>query len=139
MAARSYVQKRIDNRVLVMKLRLALAILFTCLAVPAFAQGLTGTWKGQMTDPMGTHPITIQFKDVGGKVVGTMTGGPPTGAEQPITDVRLKGAQLSFTVRADGPDGQPMTLVFKGKVSGNHIKGTQDAPFGVVPWEVTKQ
>jgi hypothetical protein len=121
-----------------MKLRLALAILFTCVAVPAFAQDLTGTWKGQMTDPMGAHPITIQFREVGGKLLGTMTGGPPTGAEQPITDIRLKGAQLSFTVRADGPEG-PMTLVFTGKVSGNRIKGTQNAPFGAVPWEVTRQ
>lgn len=121
-----------------MKFRLLAAICLACLAVPAFAQDLAGTWKGQITDNMGAHPITIQFKDVDGRVVGTMTGGPPTGAEQPIADVQLKGDQVSFVVTTNDPNGPP-TVAFKGKVSGNHIKGTMDAPFGVVPWEVTKQ
>src|SRR5208283_2671148 len=106
---------------------------------------LTGTWTGQITDPIsGKHDIVLQLKTEGGKISGTLKGGPPRGAERPIEDARLDGDQLSFKVEAQGPAGEPVVLSYEGKVTGNHIQGTHEGPHlgsgpgKSVPWEVTK-
>jgi hypothetical protein len=110
------------------------------LASPAWAaDDLTGTWTGKITDPMGSHAISLQLKVEGGKITGTLTGGPPTGEALPITEARLEGDQLSFKVKLQDPQGEDHLLVYKGKVTGNRIQGKHEAPFGSVPWEVTKK
>ena len=106
---------------------------------------LTGTWTGQITDPMsGKHDIVLRLKTEGGKITGTLKGGPPRGEEQPIEDAHLDGDQLSFKVEAQGPGGERVVLLYEGKVTGNHIQGTHEGPHlgpgqgESVPWEVTK-
>jgi hypothetical protein len=116
------------------------ALLLNLLASPTWAaDDLTGSWTGKITDPMGSHPIELQLKVEGSKITGTLTGGPPTGEALPIREARLEGDQLSFKVKVQDPQGEDHFLVYKGKVTGNHIQGTQEAPFGSVPWEVTKK
>ena len=121
------------------------AIAVGLLALPAWAaDSLSGTWVGQITDPLsGPHPIVLRLEVSGDKITGSLKGGPPRGEEQPIEDAQLRGDQLSFKVAAKGPDGEPVTLVYKGKVTGNHIAGTNEGPRmgpgGNVPWEVTKK
>lgn len=115
------------------------------LALPAWAaDNLTGTWVGQITDPIsGPHPIVLRLEVSGDKITGSLKGGPPRGEVQLIEDARLGGDELSFKVEAKGPDGEPVMLVYKGKVTGNHIAGTNEGPRmgpgGDVLWEVTKQ
>jgi hypothetical protein len=94
------------------------------------ADDLTGTWTGQIKDP--GHDIVLRLKVEAGKITGTLSGGPPDGSEQPLADVQLDGDQLSFKVGS-------MALEFKGKVTGNHIQGTHQAPMGIIEWEVTRK
>jgi autotransporter translocation and assembly factor TamB len=104
------------------------------------AADLTGTWTGQITGPAGEkHELTLKLKSDGAKVTGSITGGPPTGAEQPIANGKLEGDQLEFEVQAPGPGGESLTLTYKGKVSGNKIQGSNESPMGSLPWEATKQ
>lgn len=122
-----------------------LTLMMTVLAMPALAAtpaaaDLAGTWTGQLTDPMGNrHALTLQLEVHGGAISGTLTGGPPTGAAAPITDVKLRGNQLSFEVSAQGPQGSTITLAYRGTVSGNRIAGTQESPMGSLPWAVTRR
>ena len=106
----------------------------------ARAADLTGTWAGRITDPAGNkHEITLSLKVDGTGVTGTLTGGPPNGEQQSLVNGKIDGEQLSFTVNAQGPGGQAMTLPYKGKVAGNRIQGTVESPMGGLPWEVTKK
>jgi hypothetical protein len=98
----------------------AVALLF--FALLALAADVTGTWSGYIADPGGNnHDISLNLKTDGNKVTGTMTGGPPMGAEQQIVNGKLDGDQLSFEVNAQGPGGESLTPTYKGKVSGNRI------------------
>jgi hypothetical protein len=121
------------------------ALVMTALALPVRAgDDLTGTWMGQITDPLsGKHDIVLKLKTAGSKIMGTLTGGPPRGEEQPIQDAQFEGDQLSFKVEAQGPAGERVVLVYKGTVNGNHIQGTHEGPHqgpgGSVPWAVTKK
>ena len=103
------------------------------------ADDLTGTWTGRLTDPMGGHEIVLRLKAESGKITGTLTGGPPAGKEEALTDVRLEGDQLTFTVKAQGPQGESLELKYKGKVTGNRIQGTHEGPMGSIPWEVARK
>lgn len=124
---------------------LAGAVAAGLLALPAWAaDSLSGTWVGQITDPIsGSHPIVLRLEVSGGRITGSLKGGPPRGEVQPIEEASLRGGELSFKVEAKGPDGEPVTLIYKGKVTGNHIAGTNEGPRmgagGDVPWEVTRQ
>jgi hypothetical protein len=111
-----------------------------CLSLTALAADLTGNWSGQLTDPRGArHEIALNLKVEGEKVTGTMTGGPPAGAEEPIVNGKLQGDQLSFGVRVQGPDGNPVEFTYQGKVEGNHITGTHESPMGTLHWEATRK
>jgi hypothetical protein len=128
-----------------MKNRSRITLLASMFAVALFslsvqAADLTGTWAGQITDPMGNkHDLTLQLTLEGGKVTGTLTGGPPTGGVQTIESGKLEGDKLSFTVKVQGPGGEPLVLTYKGKVSGNHIQGSNESAMGSTPWEATKK
>jgi hypothetical protein len=130
--------------------RILISVIFGTLALsiaslPSWsADNLTGTWAGQISDPVsGAHQIVLRLKVSGDKISGTLEGGPPNGEPQPIQDAQLEGDQLSFKVNAKGPDGELVALTYQGKVSGNHIAGTHKGPHlgptGEVPWEVTKK
>jgi hypothetical protein len=110
----------------------------------AAADDVTGTWKGQITDPVsGKHDIVLRLANDGGHITGSLTGGPPRGAQQPIRNFRLTGDQLYFEVEAQGPAGEQLVLIYKGTVTGNHISGTHEGPHrgpdSSVPWEATRQ
>jgi hypothetical protein len=108
--------------------------------LPVVAADLTGTWTGHITDRGdNNHDITIQLKQDGDKITGTLTGGPPSGAEAPIVDGKIEGDQISFGVKTQGPQGGDIVIAYKGKVTGNQIKGTGEIPGMSLPFEVTKK
>jgi D-alanyl-D-alanine carboxypeptidase len=114
------------------------------LALPAWPDNeLVGTWTGHITGPNGgRHGIVLELKTEGGKTAGTLKGGPPSGAEQPIEDARLDGDRLSFKVEAEGPGGERVIFLYEGRVTRDHIQGTHEGPHQGpgegLPWEVTK-
>jgi hypothetical protein len=102
---------------------------------------VSGTWTGAIkeTEADRGHPITLLLKMNGATVTGSLTGGPPRGAEQPLVNGKLQGDQLSFNVKDQGPQGEPLTIPYKGRVADGRIRGTVPSPMGTATWEVTKQ
>ena len=96
-----------------------LAIAFACvLWLPLFGADVTGQWKGQMGQG---GDVAFQLKSDGPKISGTMTG--VEGGSHQITTGESKGDEISFTVASEW-QGNPVKLLFKGKVEGDQMKLT---------------
>ena len=107
-------------------------ILAALLAASALAADVDGKWAGSMTTPGGDTAVGFTFKADGATLTGSTTG--PDGMDVKITDGKLDGNNLSFTVNLDF-GGMPFTLNYKGVLAGNQIKFTIDV-FGM-PLELT--
>ena len=110
------------------KLLAAFAVLAIFLS-PAIARAadITGTWTGVMRGPNGNadFQLSFTFRQDGAKFTGTVQG--PQGEPIPITDGKIDGDKLTFTVSFNG-----MTISHEGTVSGDEIKMTtkSDQGFG---------
>lgn len=105
-----------------------LLAVFTSLATVLFGADVSGTWKSATGD--NGRQFVFALKSEGNSVTGTMLG--TNGKQQPISDGKLAGENISFTVASEW-QGQPVTLVVKGKVAGDqmHVSiGTQDGSWG---------
>ena len=102
------------------------------LAGSAFAADVDGKWSGNMSTPGGDFPVGFTFKADGATLTGTTMG--PDGMDIKITDGKIDGNNLSFTVNLDF-GGMPFMMNYKGVLSNNQIKFTIDV-FGM-PLEVT--
>jgi len=98
---------------------LLLAFLRTALAADA-----SGTWKGEMSEG-GNVVFTLNAS--GESLAGTWVG--TSGKDCPIKDGKVKGDAISFAV-VDEWQGQPITLLVKGTVSGNEMRLRIDADNG---------
>jgi|SRR5579884_564124 len=91
------------------------AVLALFFAVTALAADVTGKWNGTTQTPDGQDmTIVFTFKMDGDKLSGTAEG--PMG-EAPITEGRLDGDSISFTVEMN-----EMKIVHTGTVSGDEMK-----------------
>jgi hypothetical protein len=102
-------------------------ILFGSLTSLLFAADVTGKWTGQSDDG---PAWAFTFKADGSKVTGTMQG--TDGKDRSIYEGKLDGDAISFSVDSEW-QGQAITLVFKGKVSGNEMQlrvDTKDGSWG---------
>jgi hypothetical protein len=107
-------------------------ILALLLASSAFAADVDGKWSGSMSTPGGDVNVGFTFKADGAKLNGTTTG--PDGMEIKITDGKVDGNNVSFTVNLDF-GGMPFMMNYKGVVASDQIKFTIDV-FGM-PLELT--
>jgi hypothetical protein len=107
-------------------------IILALLATSAFAADVDGKWSGSMTTPGGDVNVGFTFKADGAALTGTTTG--PDGMDVKITDGKLDGNNVSFTVNLDF-GGMPLVLNYKGVLAGTQIKFTIDI-FGM-PLELT--
>jgi hypothetical protein len=106
----------------------------------AAATDVSGVWTGQITGPSGDkHDITFNLKADAGKLTGSITGGPPDGAEQAIVNGKIEGKDVSFDVNTNAPDGSAIKLNYAGTVADNQIKGVTGTPMGSLPFTVTKK
>ena len=104
----------------------ATLIMAFCTAT-AFAADVTGTWTGDMVTPDGSSfHILFTFKQDGAKLTGTVTG--PQGDPVEITEGKIDGDKLSFTVNVNG-----MVIKHEGVVSGDVIKLTTKTDQGDFP------
>ena len=101
-----------------MKLLLSL---FAVLLFTATAADLTGTWKAALETPNGPLETTFQFKVDDGKLTGTAAN--QFSGELPISDGKVEGDNLSFSVKASF-NGNDFKLNYKGKMAGDEIKFT---------------
>ncbi len=96
-----------------------------------YAADISGKWSGQGDQ----GPAWVfNFKVAGSAVTGTMQSGDDK--ERPISDGKLAGDDLSFTVNSEW-QGNPIKLVMKGKVAGEKIELRVDTDDGAWGTDVT--
>jgi hypothetical protein len=99
-----------------------LPALMNLYAISAVAQGVTGTWKGPVTNPQGDAQVLIFFlKADGNKVTGTVTA---TGEPQPIENGKVDGDALSFELVRTRGSGETVRITVAAKVSDNQMQGS---------------
>ena len=86
----------------------------------ALAADVTGTWKWTVEFNGNTSERVLKLKQEGEKLTGTITGRDNT--ESPIEDAKLDGDTVTFKVTREF-NGNKVVLSYKGKVSGDTIKG----------------
>lgn len=105
-------------------------VMLLLVSVTAFAADVDGTWTGSVSGPQGEFPVTFKFKAEGTKLTGSTFGFD--GAEVPISDGKIDGDTITFSVTFDF-GGMPFMLSYKGVVAADQIKVSGDA-FGM-PFE----
>jgi opacity protein-like surface antigen len=93
---------------------LACAVLMTVLAGAALAADITGNWTGSSDQ----FSLTFAFKQDGEKLTGAVTG--PQGDPLPISDGKVQGDKVSFTVKID-MGGNSMKITHEGVIKGDEI------------------
>ena len=85
-----------------------------------------GAWTVTVSTPRGDQVSTLTIQSDGAAFTATMAGQRGTSE---IKDGKINGANLSWTNQITSP--MPMTLTFKGKVSGDSLSGSVTlGPFG---------
>ncbi len=87
-------------------------------ATPLMAADVDGNWSGAMETPQGNLDIAFKFMADGTTLNGSTTG--PDGAETKISDGKVNGNDISFTVTIEGGP-MPFTINYTGKVMGDKI------------------
>jgi hypothetical protein len=96
----------------------------------AAAAGINGAWKGAFEIQGQSVPLTINLKEDGGKVTGTVEGLPSGAAE--IKDGKLADGKVTFWLTTDY-QGTAIKLVYTGSVGAGQIHfqfGTEDGSWG---------
>lgn len=108
-----------------------LAIAATLCIVPGMrADDLSGAWKGSFDFNGASVPVTMNLKESGTTISGTVEGLPTSPAE--IQDGKVDGDAVNFWVNTDY-QGTTYKIVFKGKKSSGDIAfdfGTEDGSWG---------
>ena len=122
-----------------------LCFVFTILLVAAFAlmaADVSGKWTFEQPGRNGGagREVTITLKQDGATVTGTVPGMGRGGEAPPvqITDGKVEGNNVSFTVKRETPNGT-MTQKFEGTVNGDEmkLKITREGRNGPMTNEVT--
>jgi hypothetical protein len=80
-----------------------------------------GKWQASWTGRLGSEPVMLVLKQQGSKVTGKMLRGTTATA---LTGT-IEGNEISMLANFAGP--KPYTILFKGSVEGDSIKGTSQA------------
>ena len=102
----------------------------TFVSKPASAATVDGKWAGSLETPMGTIPVSYDFKADGAVLTGTT--GAPDGSTIAIKNGKIDGDKISFSVDLDF-GGMAFTLSYTGVVAADQIKITGD--FMGMPFE----
>jgi hypothetical protein len=96
------------------------------LAFSLLAADVTGKWVAEQPGRNGGPPrqTTFDLKADGAKLTGTMTGGMGRGGAAPaaieISDGKIDGNNVSFTVKRETPNGA-METKYTGTISGDEL------------------
>lgn len=100
----------------------------------------TGTWKWSYTVNDQTREVTLKLKLEGDKLTGAVLG--RDNQETAIENASYKDGEVAFTVTREF-NGQKFTSKYKGKVSGDTIKGKiefeRDGQTRSFDWEPKRQ
>jgi opacity protein-like surface antigen len=96
---------------------LACAVLMTVLAGAALAADITGNWTGSSDQ----FSLKFVFKQDGETLTGNVIG--PQGDPLAISDGKVQGDKVSFTVKVD-MGGNSMKITHEGTIKGDEISLT---------------
>ena len=103
---------------------LIVSVMLLCI-IPAFAADISGKWVTAIQTGIGVMNYTFEFKVEGEKLTGralmSMEGGS---SESALTEGSVKGDQISF-VETLKVQGQELRSEYKGKISGDEIRGSR--------------
>ncbi len=106
------------------RILLVASIALFCL-VPSFAADISGKWTATIKTPVGDMNYVFDFKVEGEKLTGkaVMSMGSES-SESALSEGFVKGDEISFveTLKAQG---QELRCEYKGKISGNEIRGAR--------------
>jgi imidazolonepropionase-like amidohydrolase len=88
-------------------------------AAPSPPPDVSGTWSVTVDSPQGAVPVTLQLRQEGTTLSGTVTS--PFG-QTPIARGTLSGDQMELTVNAT-IQGNQVVVTFSGRVEGDRISG----------------
>jgi opacity protein-like surface antigen len=117
-----------------MKSLLALSLCLLFAAGALVAADIGGKWKGQFQGGDSTREIAFDFKVNGEALTGVVSGLRDKTLE--IKDGKVQGDAVSFWVQSEW-QGEPIKLVYKGKISGNEIQFTMGTEDGGWSTEIT--
>ncbi len=106
--------------------RILLAVSVVLLGlVPILAADVSGKWATTIKTPIGDMNYTFDFKVDGDKLTGkaVMSMGGES-SESVLTEGSVKGDEISF-VETLKIQGQELRCEYKGKISGNEIRGSR--------------
>ena len=111
---------------------LAMAVCLAMASVTIHAADVTGKWSAQVAGRDGqAREQVFTFKVDGETLTGTVSG-MPGGSDAEIKDGTVKGDDLSFKVVRSW-QGNEVTMLYKGKVSGAEISFTVTREGGDMP------
>ncbi|HWB13068.1 MAG TPA: hypothetical protein VG826_27840 [Pirellulales bacterium] len=114
----------------------------TCLSGLSLAEDTdpTGTWKWSAMINNQTREFTLKLKLEGDKLTGSMLG--RDNQETAIENASYKDGEVAFTVTRER-NNQKFTVKYKGKVSGDTIKGKssieRDGQTNERDWEAKRE
>ena len=80
---------------------------------------IDGKWNLTVNTPMGAQTSTLEVASSGSTLTGTQAGAQ---GAQAIANGAVNGDKASWSIDITSP--MPMTLSFKGKVSGDSLSGS---------------
>jgi uncharacterized protein YxeA len=118
-----------------------LLVLMAVFALTASAADITGNWKASMDMGGQAMERTFVFKQDGAKLTGETTSSMM--GKSTITDGKVEGDTVTFTITGNMQGQGEMKLTYKGKiVSATEIKFDVDNPAGggqAIQWDAKKQ
>ena len=87
-------------------------------AACALSADVTGKWTAAIDTQIGVQNYTYEFKVDGDKLTGTTKS---QFGESKITEGSVKGDEITFVENLDF-QGNPLRIVYKGKIAGDEIK-----------------
>lgn len=105
-------------------IRLLVSLLAIAMPVMAFAADPAGTWKWSTTSPTGDIPTTLKLEVKHGKVTGAYSN---QFGDTPISNATLRDDTITFEIIRN-LGGQKYVVKYHGRIEGDSIHGTIEAP-----------
>jgi hypothetical protein len=102
-------------------------LILIILSAAAMAGDITGTWAGTMSMGDNQFTLTYSFKQDGGTLTGSVT--PPNGDALPLSEGKVEGDKVSFTIKTE-MNGGAVKFVVNGTVKGEEITLTTKSEGG---------
>jgi hypothetical protein len=86
---------------------------------PVLGAEVDGKWNASVDTPQGPFTMVFELKADGEKLTGAMSNEfmPATA----ISDGVIKGADVSFKLAIQTPDGSSITILYRGKLQGDEL------------------